>query len=242
MTAPRVVGKYGCLPAKFPGGLRDLTYYSAGPLPAPPPSMTVPSIADWGMLGNSQLGDCGVAGLEHGFMVDAAETGARESEASEQQAISFYLKYTGNQDVGVVLADYLAYVRQHGYYSHKVTAYAPVAVHDVPTLQTAVSLFDFAYTGITVTRAMEQAFSAGTPWTTGTLKGPVIGGHCVPIVGYDDTHLYAVTWGAVQAITYPAWHRMSQEAWAVLTGELAAGNGHGINFAALNADLNKLAA
>src|ERR1039458_5263753 len=195
----------GCLPAQFPGELRDLTFYVAGSLPKPPPSVAVPTVADWGMLGNDTKGDCGVAGLEHGFMADASITKEGEGEASDQQAIDYYLKYTGGQDAGVVLSQYLQYVRQHSYYGKSVKAYAPVAVHDVPTLQTAVSLYDFAYTGITVTTAMQEAFQNGQPWTTDQLASPVAGGHCVPIVSYDNTYLRVVTWGAVHAITYPMW-------------------------------------
>lgn len=234
--------KLGRLPGRIPTGLRDLGYYAAGPLPKPPAAVDVPAVSAWGMLGNDQYGDCGVAGLEHGFMADASATRLTESFATDAQAVSYYLNYTGGQDTGVVLSDYLAHVRKDPFYGHKVAAYAPVAVHDIPTLQTAIALYDFAYTGIVVTQAMQEAFGEGKPWTTTTLESPVDGGHCVPIVAYDDRYLYCVTWGAVQKITYPAWHRMSDEAWAVITGELAAGDGRGVNLAALTADLDRLGA
>lgn len=236
--------KLGRLPGQIPVGLRDLSYYAAGPLPAPPPGVAVPDEADWEMLGNDSYGDCGIAGLEHGLMAAAADAGETEVFPTDAQAVSYYLTYTGGQDSGVVLSQYLAYVRKHGYFGHQVSAYAPVAVHDVPLLQTAVNLYDFCYTGITVSDAMMQAFSDGQPWTAATVSGPVDGGHCIPLVGYDENFLYAITWGSVQPITYNAWHRMSDEAWCVLTGELvtAGDDGHGVNLAALQADLDKLAA
>jgi hypothetical protein len=91
---------------------------------------------------------------------------------------------------------------------------------------------------------MQQAFGAHQPWTTALLNEQIIGGHCVPIVGYDEQYLYAVTWGGVQAITYPAWHQIATEAWAVITGEFVArnGDGRGVSLAALRADLDRLAA
>ena len=233
--------KLGRLPGQIPVGLRDLTYYAAGPLPAPPASVAVPSVADWGMLGNDQYGDCGVAGLEHGLEAAAADAGETEAFPDDQQAVSYYLTYTGGQDNGVVLSDYLAYVRQKGYYGHTVSAYAPVSINDVPTLQFAVNAYDFAYLGITVTQAMMDAFTAGQPWTTQMAQEQPLGGHCVPAVAYSDEYLTVVTWGKTQQVAWPAWHAMAQEAWAVIAGEDAKGDGHGLNLAALQADLGRLA-
>ena len=240
---PRTPGMFGRLPGKVPVGLRDLTYYTAGPLPKAPSTVAVPDVSTWMMLGNDTAGDCGVAGLEHVFMADAAVVQEHESFPDTQQALDYYFAFTGGQDTGVVLSDYLAHVRSNPYYGHRVTAFAPVNVHDVPTLQFAVWAYGAAYCGIVVTQTMQRAFANHQPWETSTLDGPIAGGHCVPIVGYDDQYVTIVTWGQVQAITYPAWHLMSSEAWSVLTGELVArlGDGRGITLTALRADLDRLA-
>lgn len=240
--------KFGRLPGMIPAGLRELSFYAAGRLPRPPAKVTVPLVegdgdgTPWGILGNDTEGDCGPAGLVHGFMGDAAITTEAETFPSADEVVNYYLAYTGGQDTGVVLSDFLAYVKQHGFSGHSVAAYAPVGVHDIPTLQFAVDAYGFAYTGITVTSGMMNSFDAGQPWTVEDLFSETAGGHCVPIVGYDQHHLYAVTWGKVQPITYPAWHFMSDEAWAVITGEFVAkgGDGRGISLAALQADLGKV--
>ena len=238
--------KLGRRPALIPAGLRDLTYYAAGPLPKAPASVAVPAVADWAMLGNSDYGDCGVAGLEHGFMAAAADTRETETFPSDQQAVSYYLTYTDGQDSGVVLSDYLAYVRQKGFYGHTVSAYAPVTVNDIPTLQFAIDAWDFAYVGITVTQAMMNAAEYDDPWTwtAEDVTGPSIGGHCIILAGYDSNWLYGVTWGSTIRIAYPAWHAMGDEAWAIITGELVAkgADGHGLNLPALQADLTRLTA
>lgn len=242
MSDLRPVGKLGCLPGSIPVGLRELPYYAAGPLPKAPPYVTAPAFGDWGMLANDTLGDCGVAGLEHGFEADATIVADRETFPTADQASAYYLTYTGGQDSGVVLSSYLAHVRSAGYYGHTVDSYAPVAVHDIPTLHTAIYLYGFVYTGITVTAAMQTAFANHQPWTMATAQGSILGGHCVPLIGYDDAYLYAVTWGGVQAISYGAWHNISTESWAVLTGEFVAhnGDGRGISLPALHSDLNRL--
>ena len=161
--------KLGALPAQRPVGLGLLTDYIAGSLPKPPPSVKAPTF-NWGMLGNDEYGDCGVAGLEHGFEADALAADEHETWPDDQAATEYYLDYTGGEDTGVVLTQYLAYVRQHGYYGHTLRAFAPVAVHDVPTLQTAIFAYGFAYTGIAVTAGMQQAFQDVQPWDLGRVQ------------------------------------------------------------------------
>jgi hypothetical protein len=125
-----------------------------------------------------------------------------------------------------------------------VELYAPSALNDVRSLRSIVDMYGFAYTGIVVYEGMEAACQGDPaqwqPWTTALVGGTVAGGHCVPIVGYDEEWLYAVTWGQVQRISYPAWHEITDEVWAVITGQLktAGGDDRGASYAALTKDLD----
>lgn len=241
--------KFGKGPAQFPGSLKDLTYYAAGPLPKAPASIKPPAapgdIADasgpWGILGNNEYGDCGVAGLQHGMEADAEIVDIYETWPTNADAISYYLKYTNGVDSGVVLSQYLQYVRENEYYGHKIYGYAPVQFSDVSTIQTAIFLFGFAYTGVNVPQSAMDQFNAGEPWTV-VSGSPIEGGHAIPLIGYDDSFLYCITWGKVQPISYNWWHSYADESWAVLTGSFVAhnGDGRGINLAALESDLNRL--
>lgn len=242
----RVPGKLGRLPAVFPAALRTLDYYVAGPLPKAPVSVAVPKVADWGMDSNDTLGCCGVAGIDHLFKAAAADTGAKESFPAGKQVGEYYLHYTHGQDSGVVLSQFLAYVRKQKFFGHSVSAYAPVTVNDVPTLQFTINAYDSAYVGIAVYEGMMSAVQ-GNPegpwtWTAGDVSGQVVGGHCIILCGYDSQWIYGITWGQVIRIAYPAWHKMADEAWAVIPGEIASKgtDGHGINLAALQADLSKV--
>lgn len=234
--------KYGRLPATIPTAVHDLTYYVAGRLPAAPASVDPPAITDWGMLGNDEWGDCGVAGIDHGFMAVDADLKESVLATPATDVVNYYLNYTGGSDVGVVLSQFLAYVDENGYYDRTISAYAPVSVRDLNTLHFAINAYDFAYAGITVYQGMEDAFGAGEPWDLHSISGNVAGGHCVPIVAYDSTWLYCVTWGKIQPIAYPAWTRVGDESWAIITGEeeKAGTAGHGINIDALKADLKRL--
>lgn len=242
--------RFGRRAGHIPVGLRELPHYAAGSLPQPPAKVDVPQVAPdedgtpWGILGNDAYGDCGVAGIDHGLMADAAIAGESEEFPRTREVVDYYLGYTQGQDQGVVLSDFLAHVRQAGFFGHTVSAYAPVGVHDIPSLHFAVNAYGFCYTGIRVTNTMMDSFQAGKAWDMDDLLSPVAGGHCVPIIAYDSKALYAVTWGKVQPITYPAWHYMSDEAWAVITGEFTArgDDARGVSLEALQADLGKLAA
>ena len=238
----RIVGKLGCLPGSIPVGLRDLTYYVAGHLPTPPAKIDPPKFGTWGMLGNDRYGDCGVAGIQHGLEADATIVKLEEQWPSDAHVIDYDLNYTGGADTGVVLSDFLRYVRTNKFYDHTISAYAPVRVQDVPTLHSAIHLYGFAYSGIKVTHGMQVAFGENKPWDNTACSGAIVGGHCVPIIGYDDQFLYCVTWGEIQKITYSAWHYIATEAWAVISGEFekAHGNGRGVSITALQQDLNKL--
>ncbi len=237
--------KLGRLPGHVPNGLRDFTWYVAGALPTAPLSVHPPvpdQAADgtlWGVDGNDQYGDCGVAGIHHGDMTVDLICRRGKLQVTAEQIVQYYLKYTGGQDTGVVLADFLAYVRKTGFFIRKLDAYAPVSINDLATLRFAVSAYGYAYTGIQVTDLMMQAFQNGQPWTaTDFQNGQVEGGHCIPLVGYDSQNLYAVTWGRIQAIQYSAWHLMAEEAWACIWDEM--NTIAGFNKAALVADLGKL--
>jgi hypothetical protein len=246
-------GLYGRKPALIPAGLHDLTYYTAGSLPKAPAKVAVPSVPNpgdgtlWGMQGNASYGNCGVAGLVHGQMAVASILGTKGfAPPAPEQTVSYYLDYTKGKDSGVILSQFLQFVQKQpqGMLGEMVDSYAPVKVQDIPALQYTIDAYDFAYVGITVTEGMEQASQDEQPWTLETLLSPVAGGHCIVLVGYDSQYLYGITWGAVQAIPYSTWHYIGDEAWAVISGyESKAGNdGRGINYAALKADLSKLAA
>lgn len=238
MTPGRLLGKR---PPLFPGGLGLLSAYVAGRLPQAPSKVTVPTVSDWGVLGNDRYSDCAWAGYQHLGMADAAITAEQESWPSAAQLIKGYLAYNHGQDVGAVLSQLLAFLRGYGFFGHSLDSYAPVSVSDLTTLRTCVWMLGAAYCGITVTQGMQAQFGQG-PWTPPEPDDPAEGGHCVPIVGYDSQFLYVITWGAVQPMTYPCWHQQGDEAWACLTGEFvtANGDGRGINLAALRQDLDGL--
>jgi len=60
-------------------------------------------------------------------------------------------------------------------------------------------------------------FGNGQPWARAT--GQQLGGHAVPIVGYDADNVYIVTWGKVQSMTWGCYSDVVEEAWAAILPE-----------------------
>jgi len=240
MSTPGLRGK---LAPVFPTGLQDLTCYS-GPLPTPPVSSTrYRAVTAWPMDGNDQWGDCVCAAREHVIRLNnAIDPVAKTADPDAAAVVAGYEKLSGATTPpgpGLVVSSSLEAWRQGRFSDTNVGGpYAPVAVHDVTTLKTAVYLYGAVICGVDLPSIAETQFSNDQPWTLEPGQNPGTGGHCIPIVGYDPQWLYVVTWGKIQAVSYNWWKFYADEAWAVVPP----GAPGPVDVATLTADLNKLAA
>jgi hypothetical protein len=240
----RTPGKMGKLAPQFPVGLKEMSAYAAQPLPQPPPAVDwAKNVSAWPMDGNDQYGDCTMAAAAHLIQSWNAETGESLPVPADQQVVAQYLKLTGGKDTGLVESRVLKHWSSTGLWGNKIVGYAPVNVHSLDLLKQAIAFFGGVYTGIQVPDNAQDQFRADQPWTLvpDWQKQPIEGGHAVPLLGYDDQYLYAITWGAVQPMAWDWWSTYSDEAWVVLSEEFSrAGKVNGIDVAALQADLAQI--
>ena len=216
----RLAGKRGRLPAKkLP--LRYAHEYLAVPRPAPVyPIDVAGGIQNWGMLGNDQFGNCGVAGELHIEMSTAVGAGVPVPQFTEAQAVKEYLTYTGGQDDGVVLADFLKWC----YDQKKILAFAPLDYTDIAQCDAFTAAGFGTYDGVALTDDADQLFNEGKPWTTANGETPDPNeGHCIVSVGATgpastDLDTY-VTWGALQKATRAWTIACTEERWLVVTTE-----------------------
>lgn len=196
-----------------------------------PPAPTYPvdvskSITAWQMLGNSKVGDCGPAAYEHDRMLAGAAP-------TEQEVINLYFAYTNNQDVGVVLADFLLWL----YRQKLIQGFAPVAPGSIDAVMDQFNRGIIL--GVSLTDDADQLFTDGKAWTTANGERPDPSqGHAVLKVkssgaGQSGT---CVTWGALQDMTGPWQAACVDEAWALVTKDDLGDTG----YAALIADLEAL--
>jgi hypothetical protein len=172
------------------------------------------------MDGNDQYGDCGEAGIRHIEMSTAAGAGAPIPNVTTAEAVKEYLTYTGGQDNGVVLADFLLWL----YKQKRILAFAPLDHTDLAQCDAFTAAGFGTYDGVSLTDNADQLFNSGKPWTLahGAQPDPSEG-HCITSVGATgpkDTDLDTkVTWGALQKATRAWTKACTDERWLVVTTE-----------------------
>lgn len=204
---------------------------AAPTLPAPPDQVDWhTSIFDWPLYGNATWGDCVEAEIGHHEEVFSTYGGGRLVEVSDSDVIDAYTALTGFDpnagppgnnptDQGTNIQDALGYWLRTGIAGHRIDAFASVDVANLDLVKNAVALLGSLSIGINLPQSAEDQFNAGHAWDVVADDGGILGGHCVAIVGYDASGLYAVTWGKVQRLTYAFWRTYVEEAWSPISRE-----------------------
>lgn len=229
--------------------LRLAKYFTAA-LPPPPPSRDWShGITSFGELMNDTLGDCTIAAVGHAIQVFTANA-STEAYITDAEALQYYEKWDGynpadpSTDQGGVCLDVLTNFRQQGFAGHKLLAFAAALPANAQHVQQAINLFGGVYIGLGLpTSAQNQV---GKVWEvvpddgTGNTTPGSWGGHCIFVCAYDTTGLTAITWGALQKMTWNFWNKYVDEAYALVSPDFiaAAGNApNGFDLATLESDI-----
>ena len=189
-------------------------------LPTPPAAMDWSlERTDWGMMLNDQLGDCTIAGAAHAVQTFTQANGAIVT-LPDADVLAYYEKWDGydpndpNSDQGGDEHEVLKQWRSQGLSGHTLNAWADVNVKNVNEVKTAIWLFGGLYIGFEVPNNIDE--TAGAVWDVSG-AGPIDGGHCVHVVGYDDKGLILISWGAIYRMTWAFWAKYVSEAHALLS-------------------------
>ena len=246
--------KYGKNP--FIKDERDLKYAKYRLAEALPP---IPAtfghegqVTEWGMLGNDQVGDCVIAGSDHETML-FTEEGSTEAPFTTETALNDYSAITGynpddpNSDQGTDVRTALNYRLNTGMLDannnrHKIGAFLALDQTNINEVLEAAYLYSAVGIGIQVPDSAQKQFQDGEPWTV--VEGATIeGGHYVPIVGFDGTYFYVVTWGAVQKMDVNFFNTYCDETWLILSPEFLNAQGdspEGFDLAQLQSDMSEI--
>jgi len=203
-------------------------------IPAPPSAVDWYShITTWPMYLNDQLGDCVEAEMGHHEQVLSCYGSGTAVSVLDSAVLKVYEDVGGYDpakgpsgdnptDNGTNIQDALTYWVKTGIAAHRIAAFAEVDVKNVTELKTTVALFGPLSIGVNLPNSAVTQTNKGQPWNVVKTDGGIAGGHCVALVGYDDTYWNAITWGMVQKVT-PAWlGKYLEEAWAPVSAEWVA--------------------
>jgi hypothetical protein len=214
--------KLGKLPKRHDPRTIILADYIPEGAPPIPPTVEYwqKRLGYWGMMLNADIGDCTIAAAGHLTMLWTAYSGDEFIPSDGQieadySAITGYVPGDSTTDQGAVEIDVLNYWRKQGMMGRSIEGYAAIDITKMDSVKQAIFLFGGIYIGFSVPQSAMDQFNAGAPWDAVPNDGGLIGGHAIPIVGYDASYLYGITWGAVQKMTPAFWAAYVDEAYAV---------------------------
>lgn len=213
--------KLGKLTPKRDSRTLRLSMYLTPELPQPPFSVdNSGGRTDWGVMLNSSLSCCTIAGCGHALQ---SWTGCTVPDST---ILSYYETWDGynpsdpSTDGGGVELDVLNNWRKNDFAGHKILGYATINPRNPTHVEQAIQLFGGTYAGIELpVTAQSQSI-----WDVAPTKGRDAypgswGGHCVWVLGYDPNYLTCVTWGKLLKMTWGFWDTYCSEAYAILSAE-----------------------
>jgi hypothetical protein len=240
--------KLGKKPAKIDSRLPTFARYLKRTI-APPPVMVNWSKGqmNWGMMGNDNLGDCAEAGAAHAVQCWTLNAQNSEVTLSDDRVIQFYSNTSGydpanpSTDQGSVLTDVLSWWYTNSFSGHNISAYPVIDPKVTDHVKQAIALTGGVYVGILlpITAQTQSIWDFPSMGLVGDGAPGSWGGHCVYIVGYDDTHLYFITWGMLMLMTWDFFTAYCDEAYAPISPDWLSTLGlspSGLDIATLEAD------
>lgn len=248
--------KLGKKPARPDAVKLKLVDYETPQLPTAPAVLkhyTSIGPDNWQMLGNDRVGDCFFAGSAHEHILAGIESGQKitfttTDVLNDYSAATGYNSSNPDSDQGTDMQEGASYRRKTGLVDahgnrHKVAAYVAIRKGNLSQLKTATFLFGAVGIGIEFPKSAMSQFNANKPWSV-VSSSEIEGGHYIPVVGYDATYIYVVTWGRLQRMTHGFFARYCDEAIAYLAPDFfhEGVTIDGFNLSQLQADLASLAA
>ncbi len=224
--------------------------YLTTELPTPPGAEDYgEKVSVWPMYLNDKYGDCTCAAAGH-MIQNWTANAAGLLTPPESSVLTFYEHFvTPGPEAGCNMLQVLKYWRSHGLDRHKVLAFAALGLKNPAEARAAAYLFGSVYIGVALPDFAVEGEMLEVPWVVpaggavGSAAPNPQNGHCIPAVGYDQSNLSVVTWGAVKEMSWEFYEAYADEAFAVLSEDFIGANEEniaGFDLAKLKEDLTKL--
>ena len=227
-----------------------------GPHPVSISWQAATNIPNWPMYANDKYGDCTCAGMGHMIECWTAWTQSKPILFTDTQVLAEYTRVTGEEgaafdpktganDNGCALSDCIVDWTKNGFANtgHKILGAVSINTYNLFNVKWGAVLFGGLYCGVQLPLSVQNATTVwdvpkGGPHGNGAPGS--WGGHCVPVIGFDSTYIYVVTWGQIMKVTNAFWKTYFDEAYAVYTPDWEKVGGStpvGIDFVTLKAEL-----
>ena len=177
-------------------------------LPIPPPADdNTDGLTAFGMMLNDNEGDCTCATCGHMIQVWSVSNGPEITvpdsavQTAYEQACG-YNPADPSTDHGGIITNVLDYFRDTGVGGHKISAHAEV---NLTQLRVQQAIYTFGAVDVGIQLPVSAQSQVGMLWDFpdgGPDAAGGWGGHSVPLVKYDATGLWCVTWGTLQKMTW----------------------------------------
>ncbi len=191
--------------------------------PFPPEHHQARHVKRWPTLGNRRIENCTCAAAGHLIHAWTSRVGTAvilptRTVVRAYSKITGYNPRTGANDEGADVLTVLKYWRKTGFEGHRIEAFVGLERHHPLHVRAGIFLFGGVYVGLSLPRSAhgQKIWHVPTTGPTGDGKPDSWGGHVVPIIGYDEHGLTAITWGRRQRMTWGFWQTYCDEAYAVL--------------------------
>lgn len=242
--------KLGRNPVKRSLKSLPLSNYMKSSEAAYPPLVAWERNIQWGMLGNSELGDCTCADvLHHRMLQNSVAHAGSPLTFSDQDAIDLYKAVGGyvpgdpSTDNGAVMLDVQNYAKNTGLGGMKIDGFVTLDVGNTAQIQAALYLFGGVDFGFNVPRYIMNVPAGGSWSATPGADNTIEGGHAVLACGYGRSGFRVVSWGTTYTANWKFWAEYVDEAYAWISMDWIKASGvspTGLDMAGLLADLQAL--
>jgi hypothetical protein len=174
--------------------------------------ITVP----WGMMGNSQYGDCAKADDAHFCMVLTAYGRGSLVQPTDAQAVAQYLQETGGHDDGLVPSDDLDYWVKNPLAGVGIDAWASVRAQNQSMALLVCQCFGGLKTIWNLPDNFTDAINQGVAWTDTSYPANPGNCHDMLLVKTEADGPTVVTWGQLQKMSWAWFMKYNTAAYLVL--------------------------
>ena len=189
--------------------LLRLSYYLQGLAAAPATFDPTAKAGKLLMHLNDSLGDCVVVALANFIQLATGCDMGKAVVIADSIIKKLYLKLSPGDD-GLVIRDFLDYMRKTGMGGHKILAHVDVALTDLEAMRQACYRLNGFNVGVSIYSVDMDDFSAGKGWGTVShrSKGSLEGGHSMWVGGYVADKKYKLVW---KPATWATWQSATKD-------------------------------